>query len=86
VGVSQGRVRGTLTLQPLQAQERRQRIAELEARAGQPADKLDGQDAGVVHRGRKLSDLGAKARFFHEVCEARLASIVKFDLKSDAFV
>lgn len=68
-----------------QGELRHTRIAELQARAAQLAGKLDGQDAGVVHRGRKLSDSGAKARFFHEVCEARLASIVKVDLKSELF-
>jgi len=64
---------------------RRDRISQLEARAAQLAGKLDGQDAGVVHRGRKLSDSGAKARFFHEVCDAHLASIVRVDLKSELF-
>jgi transposase len=64
---------------------RRGRIAVLEARAAQLAGKLDGQDAGVVHRGRKLNDCGAKARFFHEVCDAHLASIVRVDLKSELF-
>lgn len=68
-----------------QTQLRRQRIAELEARAAQLAGKLDGQDAGEIHRGRKLSDSGAKARFFHEVSEARLASIVRVDLKAELF-
>ena len=53
--------------------------------ADQLAGKLDGQDAGEVKRGRKLSDSGAKARFFHEVSEAHLARIVKVDLKSDLF-
>ncbi len=47
--------------------------------------KLDGQDAGEVHRGRKLSDSGAKARFFHEVAETHLSKIIKVDLKSDLF-
>lgn len=61
------------------------RIAELQARAAQLAGKLDGQDNGQVHRGRKLSDSGAKARFFHEVCQARLASIVRVDLKAELF-
>ena len=65
--------------------ERRQRIAALEARAAQLAGKLDAQDAGVRARGRRLSDSGAKARFFHEVCEASLARIVKVDLASDLF-
>jgi transposase len=68
-----------------QTQARRARIAELEARAAQLAGKLDGQEAGDVHRGRKLSDSGAKARFFHEVSEARLASIIKVDLKGELF-
>ncbi|NDG42816.1 MAG: IS1634 family transposase, partial [Betaproteobacteria bacterium] len=64
---------------------RRQRIAALQARADELAGKLDGQDAGKVKRGRKLSDSGAKARFFHEVADARLSRIVKVDLKSDLF-
>jgi hypothetical protein len=64
---------------------RRKRIAALEARAAQLAGKLDGQDAGEVRRGRKLSDSGAKARFYHEVCDASLARIIKVDLKSDLF-
>lgn len=64
---------------------RRRRIAALQAHAEQLAGKLDGQDAGEVKRGRKLSDSGAKARFFHEVAEAHLSRIVKVDLKSDLF-
>ena len=74
---------------PARAQEqtalRATRIAALQARAQHLAGKLDGQDAGEVHRGRKLSDSGAKARFFHEVAEARLSKIIKVDLKSDLF-
>lgn len=74
---------------PVRAQEqtalRSTRIAALQARAEQLAGKLDGQDAGDVHRGRKLSDSGAKARFFHEVAEAHLPKIIKIDLKSDLF-
>jgi len=74
---------------PARAQEqtalRATRIAALQARAEHLAGKLDGQDAGEVHRGRKLSDSGAKARFFHEVAEAHLSKIVKVDLKSDRF-
>ena len=74
---------------PARAQEqtalRATRIAALQARAQHLAAKLDGQDAGAVHRGRKLSDSGAKARFFHEVAEARLSKIIKVDLKSDLF-
>ena len=39
------------------------------------AGKLDAQDGGAVQRGRKLSDSGAKARFFHEVSDAHLSRI-----------
>ena len=68
-----------------QAAKRRQRIDELQARAAALADKLDAQDGGQRSRGRALSDSGAKARFFHEVADAHLASIVKVDLSSDLF-
>jgi len=68
-----------------QAQERQARIDALKQRADQLADKLDAQDEGQVQRGRKLSDSGAKARFFHEVCDAHLARIIKVDLRSDLF-
>lgn len=68
-----------------QTQLRNARIAELQAKAAQWAGKLDGQDAGEHARGRKLSDSGAKARLYHEVCEAHLARIVKVDLKSELF-
>jgi transposase len=68
-----------------QTAQRRARIAKLQQRAEQLAGKLDAQDGGKVHRGRKLSDSGAKARFFHEVSDAHLARIVRVDLKSDLF-
>jgi transposase len=68
-----------------QTQLRRERINQLQAKADQWAGKLDGQDAGEVRRGRKLSDSGAKARLYHEVCEAHLARIVKVDLKTELF-
>ena len=74
---------------PVRAQEqtakRATRIAALEVRASELAGKLDGQDAGQVKRGRKLSDSGAKARFFHEVADAHLSKVIKVDLKSDLF-
>ena len=74
---------------PAKAQEqgalRRARLAALERRAEELVGKLDAQDEGKRWRGRRLSDSGAKARFFHEVCEASLASIVRVDLKSDLF-
>jgi len=60
-------------------------LAELERKAAEWSGKLDAQDAGKRSRGRKLSDGGARARFYHEVCEARLARIVRVDLKSELF-
>lgn len=68
-----------------QSAQRQARIAQLQQRADQLAGKLDAQDAGKAHRGRKLSDSGAKARFFHEVSEAHLSRIIKVDLQSDLF-
>jgi transposase len=55
------------------------------AKANQWAGKLDGQDAGDVNRGRKLSDSGAKARLYREVSEEHLARIIKVDLKTELF-
>ena len=68
-----------------QTELRRERIATLQDKANQWAGKLDGQEAGAKARGRKLSDSGAKARLYHEVCQAHLARIVKVDLKSELF-
>ena len=65
--------------------KRDKRIAELEKQAAQWVGKLDEQDAGKPKRGRKLSDGGARARFYHEVCLAHLARIIKVDLKSELF-
>jgi transposase len=74
---------------PEQAQEqtklRRERIAAILSKANQWAGKLDGQDAGDVNRGRKLSDSGAKARLYREVSEEHLARIIKVDLKTELF-
>lgn len=64
---------------------RRERIADLESQAASWAGKLDAQDGGVKARGRKLSDSGAKARFYHAVKEAHLAHILKVDMKDDLF-
>ena len=68
-----------------QTARRRQRVAQLEAKAAALVGKLDAQDAGEIQRGRKLSDSGAKARFYHEVCNTQLTRIVRVDLKSDLF-
>ena len=74
---------------PVNAQEqsaqRQGKIDALHARAAELAGKLDAQDDGLVRRGRKLSDSGAKARFFHEVSDAHLSRIIKGDLQSDVF-
>lgn len=68
-----------------QSARRNESIDALLAQADQWAGKLDGQDAGVKNRGRKLSDSGAKARFFHAVSEAHLSSIIRVNLKTDLF-
>ena len=65
--------------------KRDRRIEELEKQAAKWTGKLDDQDADKPKRGRKLSDGGARARFYHEVCDAHLARIVKVDLKSELF-
>jgi transposase len=68
-----------------QGTKRERIIAELERKAAEWTGKLDAQDTGKRSRGRKLSDGGARARFYHEVCEAHLARIVRVDLKSELF-
>jgi transposase len=68
-----------------QGTKRERTIAELERKAVEWTGKLDAQDAGKRSRGRKLSDGGARARFYHEVCEAHLARIVRVDLRSELF-
>jgi len=81
--------------------KRDRRIEALEQQAAQWTGKLDAQDSAKDSRkdsknnsdqalvkkvrGRKLSDGGARARFYREVCEAHLARIVKVDLKSELF-
>lgn len=68
-----------------QQQKRRAQIAELQAQANGWAGKLDEQDQGQKKRGRKFSDSGAKARFYHAVCEAHLGKILKIDMKAQLF-
>jgi len=53
-----------------QTAKRNARIEALMTQGDQWAGKLDDQDDGKKHRGRKLSDSGTKARFYHAVCEA----------------
>lgn len=64
---------------------RHERLTTLETQAAAWSGKLDAQDQGARARGRKLSDSGTKARFYHAVKEAHLAHIVKVDLKGDLF-
>ncbi len=65
--------------------KRDKRIEELHKQAAQWVGKLDRQDTDKPKPSRKLSDGGARARFYHAVCEAHLARIVKVDLKSELF-
>jgi transposase len=64
---------------------RRKQIQELITLGQQWGGRLDDQDAGKRRRGRPLSDSGAKAKLYHAVKEARLAHLIKVDLKSDLF-
>jgi len=66
-------------------QQRNARIDALLRQAEQWTGKLTDQDEGVKYRGRKLSDSGAKARFYHVVSEAHLSRIIKVDLAEELF-
>ena len=66
-------------------QQRLTQIAQLQAQAKSWEGKLTEQDEGIKKRGRKLSDSGTKARFYHAVCEAHLGKIVKVDMKAELF-
>lgn len=68
-----------------QTTARAERIAKLEQQATQWVGKLDEQDTGKRHRGRKLSDGGVRAKFYRAVCEAHLSRIIQVDLKSEQF-
>ena len=68
-----------------QTRQRNERIDALIEQADVWSGKLDRQDEGVKYRGRKISDSGAKARFFHAVSEAHLSRIIKVDMKADLF-
>jgi transposase len=65
--------------------KRDKRIDELKKQADIWVGKLNDQEDGKKTRGRKLSDGGARAKFYHEVCDAHLAKIVKVDLRSELF-
>jgi hypothetical protein len=66
-------------------ERRRAKIAEIVALGQQWGGQLDAQDGGQRGRGRPLSDSGAKARLYHAVKEARLAHLIKVDLKGELF-
>jgi transposase len=68
-----------------QYQKRKAAMAQLETLAKGWAGKLDDQDQGAKKRGRKLSDSGTKARFYHAVLEAHLGKIIKVDMKAELF-
>ena len=68
-----------------QRQKRQAKINDLQTQANTWVGKLDEQDLGAKKRGRKLSDSGAKARFYHEVRESHLGNIIKVNLKDELF-
>ena len=67
----------------VQTERRTERINALLRQADEWVNKLDAQDLGERHRGRPLSDSGAKARLYHAVAEAHLSRIIKVDMSSD---
>lgn len=70
----------------LERQKKRQaKFDELQTQAKEWVGKLDVQDLGAKKRGRKLSDSGAKARFYHGVRESHLGNIIKVNLKDELF-
>jgi transposase len=68
-----------------QSSRRQKTIDELIAQAQQRAGKLDAQDEGKTHKGRRLSDSGAKAWLYREVIDAHLGAIIKVDLQAEQF-
>ena len=68
-----------------QGRRRDAQIAALEEDAARWTGKLNDQDEGKPHRGRKLSDTGVTARFYKAVSDARLAHLIKVDLTSEVF-
>ena len=68
-----------------QQQKRQAKMNELQTQANAWVGKLDAQDQGAKKRGRKLSDSGAKARFYHEVRESHLGNIIRVNLKDELF-
>lgn len=68
-----------------QQQKRKDQMGALEQQAMGWVGKLDDQDMGQKRKGRKLSDSGTKARFYHAVCEAHLGKIIKVDMKAELF-
>ena len=68
-----------------QSRVRDERIAALEADAAQWAEKLDAQEAGQTHPGKKLSDAGTIAHFYKAVADAHLAHIIRVNLASEVF-
>jgi transposase len=68
-----------------QCTQRQAKLQQLHALAQQWTGKLEAQDGGHRSCGRRLSDSGAKARFYHAVCEAHMGKIIKVDLRSELF-
>ena len=68
-----------------QRTQRQAKLQQLHALAQQWTGKLEAQDGGHRSCGRRLSDSGAKARFYHAVCEAHMGKIIKVDLRSELF-
>ena len=70
---------------PARSAKRQKTIDEFIEQAQRRADKLDAHDEGKTHRGRRLSNSGAKAWLYRKVIDARMGSIVKVDRQAEQF-
>ena len=61
------------------------KFAPLRAKPTPGLENSGTQDEGKKKRGRKLSDGGARARFYREASDLRLSRIVRVDLRSELF-
>jgi hypothetical protein len=91
-GVAEGSFTGermVVAYDPARAAEQRAaRLAKLdqaEALGERLANKLDAQDEGQTHAGRRASDRGAYARFARELKDRKLSRLVKIDWHGERF-
>ncbi len=64
---------------------RREQLRALSALASELEGKLQAQDAGEPHRGRRLTDAGAKLKLARAVADERLSALIRVDENSPLF-